>query len=122
MKYNPEKHHRRSIRLKNYDYANNGYYFLTICSRDRECIFGELNVGALLACAQNPCTHDIIALSNTGKIIEYHWLHIPDQYENIFLDEYIIMPNHIHGIVIIDKERAQASSAPTGTNQKIDGK
>jgi putative transposase len=109
MNYNPAIHHRRSIRLKHYDYAKNGYYFITICSKDRDCIFGELNVGALLVCAQN-----MIALSNAGKIIDYHWLNIPNQYENAFLDEYIIMPNHIHGIIIIDKEkRAQASSAPT---------
>ena len=114
MEYNPEKHHRRSIRIKNYDYSKNGYYFITICSKDRECIFGNLNVGALLACAQN-----MIELSNAGKILDKHWNNIPNQFENVILDEYIIMPNHIHGIIIIDKDRAhdkdraQASSAPT---------
>ena len=109
MKYNSDSHHRRSIRLKGYDYSNNGYYFITICSKNRECIFGNLIVGALLACAQ-----DRIELSIAGKIVDKHWNNIPNEYENIYLDEYIIMPNHIHGIVIIDKDNgAQASSAPT---------
>jgi putative transposase len=115
MKYDSDKHHRKSIRLKNYDYSKNGYYFITICSKDRACIFGELTVGALLACAQNPCTNEMITLSNIGKIIDYHWIHIPNQYENVFLDEYIIMPNHMHGIVVIDSERAQASNALSRT-------
>ena len=50
MKYNPEKHHRKSIRLKDYDYLKNGYYFITICSKNRECIFGNLNRGAVYPC------------------------------------------------------------------------
>jgi putative transposase len=107
MKYDPE-HHRRSIRLKGYDYSKSGYYFITICSNNRKCIFGNINVGALLACAQTR-----VELTIAGKIIDKHWNNIQNEYDNVYLDEYIIMPNHIHGIVIIEKERAQASSAPT---------
>ena len=106
MKYNPERYHRRSIRLKRYDYSKNGYYFIIICSNNRECIFCNLNVGAGLAFAH-------LALTNVGRIIEYHWLNIPIQYENVYIDEYIIMPNHMHGIMIIDKEGADARPAPT---------
>ena len=111
MKYNPEEHYRRSIRLKNYDYKKSGYYFITVCSKNRECIFSTLNninvVGAGLASAQ-------ISLTNIGDIIERNWIDLPNQYENVYLDEYIIMPNHIHGICIIDSsKRADARPAPT---------
>lgn len=98
---------RKQIRLKNHDYSLNGYYFITVCSRDRENKFGEYknDVGAPLACAR-------IKLSIIGKIIKNQWNDIPNQYDNITLDQYVIMPNHIHGILIINK-RAQTSSAPT---------
>ena len=92
---------RKQIRLKNYDYANNGYYFITIGSRNRKIIFGEYNkyVGEGLASSRYK---NKIQLSKIGKIIDNQWNNIPNQYGNIELDEYIIMPNHIHGILIIN--------------------
>lgn len=101
---------RKQTRLTNYDYSNNGWYFITICSYNRSNIFGEYNknVGAALVSARN----NNIILSIIGKFIDDQWNNIPDQYKNIELDQYIIMPNHIHGILIIDN-RAQTSSAPT---------
>jgi len=101
---------RKQIRLKNYDYANNGYYFITIDSINRKNIFGEINnkrVGAPLACARNN-----IKLSTIGQIIKNQWDNIPNEYNNIELDHSVIMPNHLHGIIVINK-RAQASGAPT---------
>ena len=91
---------RKQIRLKNYDYANNGYYFITIGSKNKKNIFGEYKniVGAGLVSARNN-----IKLSTIGEIINNQWNNIPNQYENIELDRYIIMPNHIHGILIINK-------------------
>jgi len=100
------KRQRKPLRLKNWDYSSKGYYFVTICSNDRENIFGSF-VGTLLACAR-----DSIKLSNLGKIIQSNWLNIPENYKNIELDAFVIMPNHLHGILIISN-RAQASSAPT---------
>ena len=88
MKFDSEKHHRRSIRLKGYDYSQNGAYFITICSRNRECIFGEVN-------------DRLVELSEYGKIIKKCWLDIPNHYPSVLIDDYIIMPNHIHGIIII---------------------
>lgn len=81
---------RKNRRLKSYDYSSNGYYFITVCSKERQNIFGKC-VGAPLACA----------LTN-----------IRNQFENVDIDEFVIMPNHIHGILIIDN-RAEASAAPT---------
>ena len=102
---------RKQNRLKNYDYSINGYYFITICSKNRENIFGEYkninNVGAALVPARNN-----IKLSMIGKIIDKHWCDLPDQYDNMQLDQHIIMPNHLHGIIAINN-RAQTSSAPT---------
>jgi REP element-mobilizing transposase RayT len=78
-----------STRLKNWDYSSFGYYFVTICTRNRECLFGNIVDGE-------------IVLSEIGKIAKQYWLGIPNHFQNAKLDEFVIMPNHIHGIVIID--------------------
>ncbi|MBD3246118.1 MAG: transposase [Candidatus Omnitrophica bacterium] len=107
---------RKQIRLKNYNYGLNGYYFVTICSKNRENIFWKykISVGAALAPARY---ENNINLSIIGTIIDNQWKDIPNQYNDVQLDQYIIMPNHIHGILIINNNhggyRAQASSAPT---------
>ncbi|MEM2174632.1 MAG: transposase, partial [Candidatus Micrarchaeia archaeon] len=89
MKFNPEKYHRRSIRLKGYDYSQPGAYFITICTKDRKCLFGNVIDGKMI-------------LNDAGHIAQKCWLEIPDHYPNVILDEFIIMPNHIHGIIIIN--------------------
>jgi len=106
-----------------YDYSNDGMYFITICAINRECIFGEIdNVGAGLAPArikgrpQGSPLHAHIELTKIGQIIDTHWRNIPNQYNNIQIDEYVIMPNHIHGILI---KRATARVAPTYLGQVI---
>ncbi len=102
---------RKRIRIKHYNYSESGYYFVTVCSNNRENIFGEYNkyVGAGLVSARNN-----IKLSEIGRIIDNQWNNIPNQFDNIKLDKYIIMPNHIHGIIIInDMNRAETSPAPT---------
>ena len=89
MKYNPEKHHRKSIRLKNYDYSKPGIYFVTICTKNREFLFGEIVNG-------------VIVLNDAGKIAQQCWLEIPEHFPCVSLDKFVIMPNHIHGIIIIN--------------------
>ncbi len=84
MKYNPEKHNRRSIRLKNYDYSQYGVYFVPICTHNRECILGEIMNGEM-------------KLNKYGQIIEAEWLRSSE----IELDFYQVMSNHFHAIVII---------------------
>jgi len=82
MKFNPDVHHRRSLRLKEYDYSTDGAYFVTICSYKKECIFEN---------------------SDINKIIEETWNLIPEHFPSVILDEFIIMPNHLHGILWIMK-------------------
>jgi putative transposase len=79
---------RRSIRLKEYDYSQPGEYFLTICTNNHECIFGNI-------------IQEEMKLSPEGKIAQRYWEEMPKHFSNVQLDEYIIMPNHIHGIIIL---------------------
>jgi putative transposase len=94
--YNPNIHHRRSIRLKGYDYSQAGLYFVTICCYDKICLFGEIIV------PNNQSASDIKAqmiLNDAGKIAHDCWLEIPNHFPNVVLHEFVIMPNHIHGII-----------------------
>ncbi len=88
MPYDPKKHHRRSIRLKGYDYTQPGAYFITICTQNRECLFGEVVDGRMV-------------LNELGQVARECWLAIPDHFPHSRLDEFVIMPNHVHGIIWI---------------------
>ena len=85
---NPKIHNRRSLRLKGYDYTQNGLYFITICCQDRVHWFGYAVNGEM-------------KLNEIGQIARQCWLQIPVHFPHVSLHEYIIMPNHIHGIVEI---------------------
>ncbi|MFH2139015.1 MAG: hypothetical protein ABII88_11005, partial [Candidatus Omnitrophota bacterium] len=106
---------RKLNRFKNYNYSTNGYYFVTICSKNREIIFGEYSknpVGTGLAPVRyNVHYKNNMKLSKLGNIIEKQWIDMPNQYNNVELDQFMIMPNHIHGIIIINK-RTGASPVP----------
>ncbi|HEY9772000.1 MAG TPA: transposase [Coleofasciculaceae cyanobacterium] len=80
---------RKYTRLKNYNYAANGYYFVTICTFEKQGFFGNI-------------THGKMQLSTVGKIAQQYWSEIPQHSKHTYLDEFIIMPNHVHGIIIID--------------------
>ena len=86
-KYDPQKHHRRSIRLRDYDYKQAGAYFITICLQDKECLFGEITDG-------------LMHLNDAGVMIDKWWQKIPEKFPDIELGDYQIMPNHFHAIVI----------------------
>jgi putative transposase len=100
QKYNPNIHHRRSIRLKGYDYSQAGLYFITICCHNRECLFGEI-VGANNYLPNNATSENKpqMILNDAGKIAEHCWTETPNHFPNAVLHEYIVMPNHIHGII-----------------------
>lgn len=89
--YNPNIHHRRSIRLKGYDYSQEGLYFITICSQDRVWLFGEV-------------VDKVMFLNDAGKFANACWLEIPNHFPNAILHEHIVMPNHIHGIIELGKD------------------
>jgi len=91
-KFDPARHHRRSIRLKGYDYASEGAYFVTIVTQGRECLFGGIVDGEM-------------HLSKYGKIIQKWWNEIPMHFPNVETGAFVIMPNHIHGIIFITDER-----------------
>jgi len=79
---------RRSIRLKGYDYSREGAYFVTICGQNRKCLFGEIVNGKMV-------------LNDAGRMVESVWNEIPKYYPGIDIDVCQIMPDHIHGIVVI---------------------
>lgn len=87
-KYNPSIHHRRTIRLKGYDYSQAGLYFITICVKNHECLFGEIINRKMI-------------LNDAGKMVESEWLKLPERFNNIELHEFIVMPNHFHAILEI---------------------
>ena len=82
---------RRSLRLKHYDYSKAGFYFITICTQDRLHLFGEIVDG-------------IMVLNDAGRMIHTLWYDIANDFENVKLHQFIIMPNHIHGIIEIQKQ------------------
>lgn len=86
MKFNPQIHHRRSIRLKGYDYARADLYFITLCCRSKACLFGEIQNAEML-------------LNDAGKMVENEWLMLMPRFQNIELQSYVVMPNHFHGIL-----------------------
>ena len=102
MKFNPTLHHRRSIRLKGYDYSQAGLYFVTICVQNHQCIFGQIKNGEMM-------------LNENGQIVQMVWNELPQHYNHIELGEFVIMPNHIHGIIVINPPvGAGFKPAPTG--------
>ena len=103
MNYNSDIHHRRSIRLKGYDYSQSGAYFVTVCTQNRECLFGEIVAGEMV-------------LNEFGKIVADEWIKTGEIRDEIELDAWVVMPNHFHGIVIIrrgDRPVAPTPVAPT---------
>ncbi|MBW7867896.1 MAG: hypothetical protein H3C31_06175, partial [Brumimicrobium sp.] len=84
--YNPKIHHRRSIRLKNYDYSQAGLYFITICCQDRVCRFGDVIDGKMI-------------LNDAGRMIEKWYYELENKYNDIRCHEMVVMPNHFHCIV-----------------------
>lgn len=90
MPYNPEIHHRHSIRLKDYDYSQAGGYFVTLVTQQGESLFGEILNG-------------LMELNEWGKIAEQEWFKTAELrlYVQLFADEFVVMPNHVHGIIWI---------------------
>jgi len=98
----PKKYHRRSIRLKGYDYSQAGFYFITICTRYRRHMFGEINNGEMI-------------INDAGLMIEKWWNKLVSKYINIELHEKIVMPNHFHAILQITNK----IPTPVGADPRV---
>jgi putative transposase len=94
---------RRSIRLRGYDYSQAGAYFITICTQNRRYLFGTIVEGRMV-------------LNDAGCAAATYWLQIPDHFPNVALDEWVVMPNHLHSIVVIMDASANATAIPVGAN------
>jgi putative transposase len=88
LPYDPDCHHRRSIRLRDYDYAQAGAYFVTLCVEGRECLLGEIAAGE-------------VRVSGAGEIVAQTWDSLPSRFPYVELDAFVIMPNHVHAIIVI---------------------
>jgi putative transposase len=96
-----ERHHRRSIRLREYDYREAGAYFVTVCTANRECFFGEI-------------VDEAMQLNRLGEIVEDEWHRTAILRPHVSLDAFVVMPNHVHGIICFDaQEEGKARLAPT---------
>ena len=107
-RYNRDIHHRRSIRLKGHDYSQAGGYFVTVCARDRECLFGEIVNGEM-------------RLNEFGRLVRDEWLRSAEIRVEIELGEYVVMPNHFHGIVIITNNATECSGDKCTGNRPMGG-
>jgi len=93
-KYDPNIHHRCSIRIPGYDYSQGGWYFVTICTQNLKYMFGKI-VGA------GPCACPILELNNAGFMVKTWWQKVTNKFPSVLIDEYVVMPNHFHGIINI---------------------
>ncbi len=143
MTNTPATHHRRSIRLRGYDYSQAGAYFITICTHNRECLFGAVGAGSKPALVRikpalpsnnraglepAPTQPNLMVLNEYGEIVKDTWEDLINHVSGIELDAFVVMPNHVHGIIVITRAgfikhragliqgRAGLKPAPTDTH------
>jgi REP element-mobilizing transposase RayT len=109
-----KNHNRHSTRLKGYDYTQAGGYFVTICTKEWVHLFGDIQNGEMI-------------INNLGRIVQHQWLDLPKHYAGVELDDFIVMPNHFHGVIIINgivttkRNLVGAGLKPAPTNTKNHG-
>ena len=110
MKYNPAIHHRQSIRLPEYDYSQAGAYFITIVTHKRGCLFGEI-------------ADNVMNINDAGEICRKTWIELPNHNSNVAPDAFVVMPNHVHGIIMLmDSDAiagADSESVQTVVNHRL---
>lgn len=104
--FDPERHHRRSIRLQGYDYTQPGKYFITICTQGHVCLFGDVVNGEM-------------RLNGCGRIARDEWLKTADLRQRVQLDAFIVMPNHIHGIIVLTDDGRRETLFRTPTTEQF---
>lgn len=112
MSHNTDLPRRKYLRLRSYDYASAGGYFVTICTHQQAFLFGAVQEG-------------VVSLNNAGRIVEQFWEELPQHYPTAVLDSFVIMPNHVHGILFlqsIDEIRSGRRPDPTGSVNRVDAR
>src|SRR5258706_6464331 len=102
MRFNPNKHNRRSIRLRGYDYTAPGAYFITICTKNRVYLFGTV-------------VDEVMQLNDAGQMVERWWGEVANKFPTIELDAFVVMPSHFHAIVAITNAHCDALDAGNHT-------
>ena len=103
--FDPQKHNRQSIRLRGYDYTQAGAYYVTMVTYQRECLFGEIVEGEM-------------RLNELGQIADECWRAIPDHFDHVELGAYVVMPNHVHGIILIKEANADVGAQQVGATHE----
>ena len=107
MVFDPDKHNRQSKRLYGYDYTVPGYYYVTICTKNRLSVLGTV-------------IDDVVILSAWGRIAYENWRKTPEHFSSVGLDDFVIMPNHIHGVIILrDADATKRQTNPPEKNTPI---
>lgn len=107
MKYDPDRHHRRSFRLRGYNYATPGAYFVTVCVQNRVCLFGDVGDG-------------VMWLNDSGRMIQTTWEAMPHRFPTIELDAFVVMPNHFHAIVTLHPRCIDSIGETSSSRGRID--
>lgn len=100
MRFNPDIHRRQSIRLRGFDYASSAAYFVTVVAQGRECLFGDVMGG-------------VMRKNDVGRMVRRVWNTLPDRFPNVGLDTFVVMPNHVHGVLWIHGVGAPLAGALT---------
>jgi putative transposase len=100
--------HRRSIRLRGYVYSSRGIYFVTICTEKKVCLFGQV-------------VDNEMKVNEAGRIVEKVWNSIPDRFPNVQVDSFVVMPNHVHGVIAIMSDGRQGAASGARTNAEAGG-
>jgi len=106
MTFNSGAHHRHSTRLHGYDYSQDGAYFVTICTHNHECSLGE-TVG------------NKVVLNDSGTVVQAEWLKTAEMRPNVVLDDFAVMPNHVHGIIVIRRGTRRGTMHRAPTNERF---
>ena len=105
MRYDPDRHRRRSVRLGGHDYTQPGAYFVTICTHDRQCLFGDVIAGQM-------------QLNKVGRIVCEEWRKTAEVREDVIIDEFVVMPNHVHGVLALVGATRRVALLSEGTDGK----
>jgi REP element-mobilizing transposase RayT len=102
--YDPQKRYRRSTRLQGYDYSQPGAYYVTICVRERRKLFGDIVDGEM-------------RLNEVGKVAEWIWKALPQYFPSVEVDQFVVMPNHLHGILVLSEAFTDVPMSDPGTSK-----